>query len=119
MGNPLGHSFLHNGRIVARRNNTIRNTFIWHQGEGVSKLKSNDEDTEISEIIFAIEDFSRAAAGFDILLASAVDSGVESGRMLGLLEAYDHLVKKGYASAASALKVYVDKMYIAPPPAKA
>ena len=82
-------------------------------------MKCNNEDAEILEIVFAIEEFNRAMAGFDILLANAVDSGVESGRMLGFLEAYNYLVRQGHTMAASSLKVYIDKMYASPSPTKA
>ena len=80
-------------------------------------MKENIEDAEITELIYAIDNFSKAAAGFDILLSNAVDSGVESGKMLGLLEAYDHLSSRGYTAAAKSLKSYLEKSY--PPTAEA
>ena len=43
---------------------------------------------------------------FDIdrMLAEAVDSGVVSGRLLGLVEAYEFLVKSGFKQSAKMLK---------------
>jgi len=84
-------------------------------------MKKNEEysSTELINISYALLDFARAAENIDNMLADAVSSGVESGRMLGMIEAYDYLMQKGHKKAADVLRLHIEDAYPEPPAAKA
>ncbi len=84
-------------------------------------MKKNEEYTcdELATISHALIDLINASNNMDVLLADAVTSGVASGRLLGLFDAYDYLVKQGHTKAAATLKLQIDKLYPEPPMAKA
>ena len=84
-------------------------------------MKKNDEYNieELANISFALIDFAKAVDNMDSMLSDAVSSGVESGRLLGLIEAYDYLVAKGFVKASDSLKQHLDDLYPPSPMAKA
>jgi len=84
-------------------------------------MKKNDEYSceELMNISYALIDFTKAVDNMDNMLADAVSSGVESGRLLGMLEAYDYLVEKGFIKASDSLKKHIDELYPTSPMAKA
>jgi hypothetical protein len=74
---------------------------------------------ELIDISQAVLDFARTAENLDRLIVEATDSGIESGRLLGLYEAYDHMIKLGYTRSAKEIRSYIDEKFPALPPAKA
>jgi hypothetical protein len=46
---------------------------------------------------------------FDRILLEAVEAGIESGRSIGVLEAYNFLIREGFDAAAEILMILVDE----------
>jgi hypothetical protein len=66
---------------------------------------SND-DQIVEEEIRDVKDLFK---NFDKIILDSVESGIESGRSIGILESYNFLVKEGYPHAAEALLVLVNE----------
>ena len=84
-------------------------------------MKRDDEYTcdELTNISHALIDFVRTTDNLDVVITAAASSGVESGRLLGLTEAHDFLLRGGFTKAAAALKDLLDEEYPPRPIAKA
>ena len=67
----------------------------------------------IAEIESATDDLNRAMASIDHLVKDGVESGIETGQILGLLEAYNYLVRSGHKKAAADLKKHIDASHTA------
>ena len=67
----------------------------------------------ILEVESATDELNRALESVDRLIKEGVESGMETGKILGLLEAYNHLVRGGHKKAAEDLKVHIDSKYTA------
>jgi hypothetical protein len=70
-------------------------------------------------ISYALLDFVKMTDSLDVRLTEAVEAGMQSGKIVGMLDAYDYLTKTGHAKAALALKKHLDDLYPAAPLAKA
>ena len=82
----------------------------------MSDKMSNKKLVDISQ---AVLDFARTAENLDRLIVEATDAGIETGRLLGLYEAYDHMIKLGYTRSAKEIKGYIDEKFPSSPKAKA
>lgn len=74
---------------------------------------SSDEENPngTQKIVTTISDLLRASAMMDRLLAEAVESGIDTGRSLGAIEAYNLLMREGHTDAARVvLELVEDEM---------
>lgn len=52
---------------------------------------------------------SQSSKDFDRILLEAVEAGIETGRSVGVIEAYNFLIREGYGDAAEILMQLVDE----------
>ena len=62
------------------------------------------DDLKTEELI-SIENLLKSVKDFDRLILEAVDAGIESGRSIGVIEAYNILIREGYGDVAELLVV--------------
>jgi septum formation inhibitor-activating ATPase MinD len=60
------------------------------------------DDLKTEELI-SIENLLKSVKDFDRLILEAVDAGIESGRSIGVIEAYNILIREGYGDVAELL----------------
>lgn len=76
-------------------------------------MKKEDKmDRVLDELEAASMELKSSLDSIDRMVADAVDSGVESGRMLGLVQAYDFLVKSGFVQSSKALRIHIDEVLL-------
>jgi hypothetical protein len=56
-----------------------------------------------TEELISIENLLKSVKDFDRLILEAVDAGIESGRSIGVIEAYNILIREGHGAAAELL----------------
>ena len=61
------------------------------------------------DLAFTLKDLLRASEELDRLLQEAVESGVETGRSIGVIEAYNILVLNGHKAAARLVMELVEE----------
>jgi hypothetical protein len=69
---------------------------------------SQSNQVKAGEVAFTLGDLLRAAQELDRLLHEAVEAGVDSGRTMGVLEAYNVLVRAGHKEAATKVMELVE-----------
>jgi hypothetical protein len=63
---------------------------------------SESIDTHKHETL-VVENLLKTASDLDRIMLEAVEAGMETGRSIGVIEAYNVLVNEGYVDAAEAL----------------
>jgi hypothetical protein len=80
-------------------------------------MNDDTKNKSLVNLVYVITDMLSAAKDIDRLLEEATESGMESGRILGLVEAHEFLTKNGHTKAANSFKKYLELIY--PPRPKA
>jgi hypothetical protein len=72
---------------------------------------SDDETTNKVDVQFLLEELLNSAQEWNRLLQEANDAGFETGRAIGIVEAYETLNKAGYVRAAKIVKGLLDEQF--------